>query len=107
MDYIAGTRMTQAEYEELADCSFVENFTKEQAQLYVAKNFGFDALRVEIIDSVATYKRAEKNSAKVILPDERHDRVPLYAASDWNYFRFDVCNFQYECVNGELYLYES
>jgi hypothetical protein len=96
--------MDQDDYEYLASpgCG-THHLNDDEAKMLINREFGFEASRIKIIRKVATY-RVEGAYLKV---DQEYERGPVYAATDWNYVRFDVGNWQYEMENGDLHFYVS
>jgi len=100
-----GTNMSQSDYMALADdtnrAPSTDELTEEQAKILVNEWFGFEASRIEIISEVKTYIK----DGRYIKEYQTFDRKPQYAATDWNYVRFNVNNWYYEMINGQLYPY--
>lgn len=99
----AGTYMDEKDYQELAGLSDTAHMSDAEAQIFISKELGFSAEKVKIVRMVKTYY-VEDRRIKVL---NEYAREPVYNSSDWNYFRFDVCGWQYELVNGDLRFYES
>ena len=97
-----GTNMTQEDYNRLAGCG--ETMTDAEAVLYINKEFGFEAGRIEILHEAEIDKTPE--GARYITL-EKAPRPPMYSATDWNYIRFNVrtvpATWYYEMVNAQLY----
>ncbi len=89
----------QKEYDHLASSGRV--MTDEEAIRWIADEFGFREDKIEIVHEIPEYQinrhSCLRRTGKTI------DRRPLYDATDWNYVRFDVGNWMYECVNDELH----
>lgn len=96
----AGTHMSQEEYLKL--CAAGENICHDTAKNIVAKEFGFQPDKIEIITEVETYEVSRHYRLR---RKDTFTREPLYCSTDWNYIRFNVGNLQYEMVNGELEQY--
>lgn len=106
-----GTNMTQDRYEELLEsCTAYHgdpsSMGEDEAKQLIAEEFGFNPERVEIITTVDTY---EVNKHHRLRKSATYTRLPLYAATDYNYIRFNVrcagATWMYEMVNGELETY--
>lgn len=91
-----GTRMGEKEYQQLANAGGTRHMTDDEARLFLGMRLGFDPLRTQIVHEVADLRQMRA-----------YERNPQYNATDWNYFRFDVCGWQYEYENGNLWFYES
>ena len=76
--------MKQDDYIKLLKCG--EVMTETAAKAYVNKEFGFEFSQIRIIDRIK----------------DQVMREPVYCSTDWNYIRFDVKGWHWECVNGEL-----
>lgn len=98
-----GTNMEESDYRELAAFSDTKHMPDAEARIYIGEMLGFDPLRVKIVHEVKDYFR----DGSRLRPWNTYNRDPQYNATDWNYFRFDVCGWQYEYVNGNLLFYES
>jgi hypothetical protein len=94
------TAMPQADYVELAKHD--DPMTDEQAIARIADEFGFTPEKIKIVRTVGFYEI--NRHGKIRLRGE-HSRPPVWASTDWNYIRFNVCGTAYECVNGEIQLY--
>lgn len=75
---------------------------KVKAVCWIEEEFGFSSDRIEIKTEIPRY---EKSREGYIRKSGTAERPPVYEATDWNYIRFDVNNWQYEVVNGQLYQY--
>ena len=102
-----GTNYLQSEYEELLKEPSARELTEAEAKMFINKNYGFEASRIEIhMDAiVADFSKKERHGIPVWTPTALHPRRAIYAAPDHNYIRFDVCGNQYELCNGEMYFY--
>ena len=96
----AGTHMSQEKY--IALCRNSDNICYDTAKNIIAKEFGFQLDKIEIITEVETYEVSRHYRLR---RKDTYTREPLYSASDWNYIRFNVANLQYEMINGELEQY--
>lgn len=101
--YNGGTRLEQADYESLTKGGSVQ-LTDERAKAWINDELGFEFSQIRIVREVATYK---VDDCHRIVVDQRYQREPRYGATDWNYVRFNVKGWQYEMIDGELYLYED
>ena len=74
--------------------------TDEEALDWICDEFGFDLSKVSILHEVAFEEinrhRFTRRNGKTF------DRRPIYGATDFNYARFDVGDWQWEVLNGEL-----
>ena len=98
-----GTNMKQSDYEELAS-QRVAPEDEEHAKYTLSSLFGFIEDLIVIHHHAETF---EVNKYHRIRRKETYQRDPYYAASDWNYIRFDCAGCQWELVNGELLTYED
>lgn len=101
-----GTNMTQADYIKLADEHNTHTpetwvMTEDEAKIYINREFGFEASRIKIISEVHNYRK----EGNCCVEHQTFTRKPQYCATDYNYVRFDVNNWYYEIVNGQLYQY--
>ncbi len=96
----AGTHMSQKKYINL--CENGDNICYDTAKNIIAKEFGFQLDKIEIITEVETY---EVSRHYRLHRKDTFTREPLYGLTDWNYIRFNVGNLQYEMINGELEQY--
>ncbi|MBR1529910.1 MAG: hypothetical protein IJ642_11515 [Oscillospiraceae bacterium] len=98
-----GTNMKQSDYEELANQSY-DQTDEEHAKYMLSSLFGFIENLIVIHHHAETF---EVNKYHRIRRKETYQRDPYYAASDWNYIRFDCAGCQWELVNGALLPYED
>lgn len=98
----AGTKMAQADYQDLSANEFTKSMTGEEAANFIAEELGFDPKKVKIIPTVETFESNKYHRMRVAV---RYKREPLNASTDWNYIRFDVNDVEYEYINGQLMLY--
>lgn len=98
-----GTNMKQSDYEELANQNYAQE-DEEHAKYTLSSLFGFIEDLIVIHHHAETF---EVNKYHRIRRKETYQRAPYYAASDWNYIRFDCAGCQWELVNGELLSYEN
>lgn len=96
----AGTNMTQRDYEHLIRAG--RTMTDEEAVTFIADECGFAPEKIRILHEVNTF---EVNKHHQLRKSNTYERTPMYAATDWNYVRFDCAQFMYELVNGELRFY--
>lgn len=103
--YVAGTHMTQEEYTKLKKACETDNkqYSLADIKSIINKWFGFEFSRIEMEVNVQSFM-VENGKIK---PTGGYAREPMYDATDWNYIRFNVCNNQYEIINGELFFYED
>ena len=90
---------SQERYDKLNNCSSRKELTDQEAIDLIADEFGFNPSKVRIIHSVKQYEVNRHGYLRCIGYAERK---ALYDATDWNYIRFDVGNWYYEMVNGNL-----
>lgn len=93
---------TDEQYEHLKKDSCTEQWSDDKAKDYIYIEFGFAPERVKILHDVPRY---DVNRHRLLRERERVERLPLYSATDWNYIRFDVGGYAYECQDGELRKY--
>lgn len=99
----AGTNMQEQDYQRLAKFGDTKHMTDDKAKLFIGQELGFDPLKVRIIHEVEDYYK----DGDLLVKWHTYKRDPQYNATDWNYFRFDVCGWQYEYVDGTLRFYNS
>ena len=109
---MTGTRMTQEQYADLeknASGSRTRDdagtkMTDEEAILLINLEFGFEASKIEILHE-AEVDITEPGARCVTL--KKVPRPPMYAATDWNYIRFNVhcrpATWYYEMINAQLH----
>ncbi len=102
-DCDGGTVLSEEKYKELENTAGTKRLTDDEALLFIFREFGFAPERVAIRYEANTY---EVNRHRKLRKKQTYERMPLYNSSDWNYIRFDCSGWAYECVNGELKLYE-
>ena len=95
--------MEEVDYKELAGTCDTKRMTDDEARLFIGEELGFDPLKVKIIHEVEDYYK-EGNCLKKW---HTYRRDPQYNATDWNYFRIDVCDWQYEYEIGTLRFYNN
>lgn len=93
----AGTHMSQDKYISLRKDGDLISY--DTAKNIIAKEFGFQLDKIEIITEVETYEVSRHYRLR---RKDVFTREPLYCSTDWNYIRFNVGNLQYEMINGEL-----
>jgi hypothetical protein len=98
-----GTNMTQSDYIRLTDISSSKQLTKEEAILLVNREFGFEATRIEVLPE-AEIGTAEDGTRLARI--KKLPRPPMYAATDWNYIRFNIYAASevryFEMINSQL-----
>lgn len=97
----SGTNMEEKDYQKLANMSDTKHMTEEEARLFLGEELGFDPLKIKIIHEVEDFYL----DGPYLKKWHTYMRDPQYNASDWNYFRFNVCGWQYEYENGTLEFY--
>lgn len=95
-----GTNMSQKAYAELADDS--APMSELDAIRRVYELCGFDMSCIRLVPTVETFDVNKHQKCRV---SGTYSRLPVWASTDWNYIRFDVCDNQWEIVNGELVPY--
>lgn len=96
--------VSQEDYEELKDSSITTIWSDQKATEFISSELGFKKERIRIIRTVPVYEIDRHRHYREVGTVER---LPLYAATDWNYIRFDCARNQYEYYNGELrFFYE-
>lgn len=95
------TVMKNREFRKLCEASDTHAMQDCDARKFVAKMFGFEEKKVEIVRLVPMYEYDGNSMWK--LSDIAVERPALYNASDWNYIRFKVCDVCWEVVNGHIY----
>jgi len=100
-----GTNLPQEDYLKLEQAHGVQMLSDAEAALLLSRNCGFEASRIEIL-SVAKVVNAAQSGERYVKLDAV-SRKPLYAASDWNYIRFNIntrgMTWFYEMINGGLH----
>ena len=96
-----GTQMSQNDYAKLCGDGNEWEMTVEKAKIYINEEFGFETSRIEIISEVKTYYK-DGIRCKAY---QTYSRTPQYCATDYNYVRFNVNNWYYEAINGQLHQY--
>lgn len=74
-------------------------WNEEAVKEWLNEDFGFERDKIKIYRSVPTY---EVNRHGALRRIGEAERAPYYAATDWNYARFDCGLMSYELANGEL-----
>lgn len=90
--------VSQADYERLASSGRV--MSEDEAKQLIWEEFGFDKDKIEIRYSIPGHesnRHGEKRRAA-----QEIERRPFYAATDWNYVRFNCAGWYWEMHNGEL-----
>lgn len=91
--------VSQEDYEELNESSITAIWSDQKAAEFISLETGFVKERIQIIRTVPVYEIDRHRHYRKVGTVER---LPLYAASDWNYIRFDCACRQYEYYNGDL-----
>ena len=89
----------QEDYDELKNSSVTTIWSDRKAAEFLSSELGFEKERIQIIRTVHVYEIDRHRHYREVGTVER---LPLYAASDWNYIRFDCACRQYEYYNGDL-----
>lgn len=89
--------------QEAADNGLMDRMTDDDAKNFIRKTFGFE---FEAIKIIREYPMRQINRHGLIcnIPEKTFSREPLYCATDYNYILFSVLDYEYECVDGELYM---
>lgn len=95
-----GTNMSEHEYQLLADDT--PPMSELDAIRRITQECGFDMACIELVPTVETFDKNKYGKCRV---SGSYSRLPVWASTDWNYIRFDVCDNQWEIVNGELMPY--
>ena len=95
-----GTNMSEHDYQLLADDT--APMSELDAIRRIAHEFGFDMSRIKLVPTVETFDVNKHQKCRV---SGTYSRLPVWASTDWNYIRFDVCDNQWEIVDGELMPY--
>ena len=91
--------VSQEDYDELKESSITTIWSDNKAVEFLSSELGFEKERIQIIRTVPVYEIDRHRPYREVGTVER---LPLYAASDWNYIRFDCACRQYEYYNGDL-----
>jgi hypothetical protein len=99
-----GTHMMQEEYLDLEASAQSKVLPDAEAVVLINGECGFEASKIEILRE-AEIDVSDPDSCYV--KTTKVPRSPVYAATDWNYVRFNVrcgCGvYFYELINGQLY----
>lgn len=95
-----GTNMSEREYQLLADDN--PPMSELDAIRRITQECGFDMACIELVPTVETFDKNKYGKCRV---NGSYSRLPVWASTDWNYIRFQVCGYQWEIVNGELMPY--
>ena len=95
-----GTNMSEREYQLLADDT--APMSELDAIRRITQECGFDMACIELVQTVETFDKNKYGKCRV---SGTFSRLPVWASTDWNYIRFQVCGNQWEIVNGELMAY--
>lgn len=96
------SRMNQLQYENLRKSSGTKVLEISDVAAWIAEEFGFSYSNILVLNSIPLY---EINRHRQIRKNGEVQRGPVYNATDWNYVRFNVKEWQYEVVNGYLFQY--
>lgn len=72
---------------------------------WINDEFGFEQDKIQIVDKIPRHEKSK--DGRIRKTGEYEERQPAYYSTDWNYVRFDAGPYQYEIVNGELYMYRD
>ena len=95
-----GNNMSENEYQLLADDT--APMSELDAIRRITQECGFDMACIELVQTVETFDKNKYGKCRV---SGTFSRLPVWASTDWNYIRFQVCGNQWEIVNGELMAY--
>ena len=95
-----GTNMTEHDYQLLADDT--APMSELDAIRRIAHECGFDMSCIKLVPTVETFETNKHGKSRV---RGTFARQPVWASTGWNYIRFDVCDNQWEIVDGELMPY--
>lgn len=100
-----GTNLPQEDYLKLEQEFGVQTLTDAEAVLLINREFGFEAGRIQILHETGVVNAEKSGGERGVILD-KIPRKPLYAATDWNYVRFNVrtvpADWYYEMINGDL-----
>lgn len=91
--------VSQADYNKLLESSMASKWDDHEAIEFLSRKLGFETGRIRIIKSVPVYEIDRHRRYRQVGTAER---LPLYAAGDWNYVRFNCAGWEYEYHDGEL-----
>lgn len=91
--------VSQADYDKLLQFSTTTKWEDHEAIEFLSRELGFETGRIRIIKSVPVYEIDRHHRYRQVGTAER---LPLYAAGDWNYIRFNCAGWEYEYHDGEL-----
>lgn len=72
---------------------------------WINDEFGFEQDKIQIVKEIPVYERSA--DGRIRKTGSHEERLPSYYSTDWNYVRFDAGPYQYEVVDGELYMYQD
>lgn len=102
------SEMSTIDYKELLDC-VKEGYRRfgdgTDVYAWINDEFGFEQDKIQIVDKIPRYEKSK--DGRIRKTGEHEERQPAYYSTDWNYVRFDAGPYQYEIVNGELYMYQD
>jgi hypothetical protein len=97
-----GTNMPQEDYLKLEKVG--DELSDAEAKVLINDEFAFEVSRIKILHK-AELDATPEGARHISL--EEVPRKPVYAATDWNYIRFDVrgcaATWQFEMINAQLY----
>ena len=95
-----GTNMSEHDYQLLADDT--APMSELDALRRISQECGFDMSCIQLVPTVETFEVNKHRKCRV---SGTYSRQPVWASTDWNYIRFNVCDLQWEFVNGDLRQY--
>lgn len=102
------SEMATYDYKDLLDC-VKEGYRRfgdgTDVYAWINDDFGFEQDKIQIVDKIPRYEKSK--DGRIRKTGEYEERQPAYYSTDWNYVRFDAGPYQYEIVNGELYMYRD
>lgn len=94
------SNIKEEDYEVLRACSFTYDWKDVDVKESLSSWYGFREEAIVIVKKIPYWRKNHHH--RVQKQAEYFSCPPLYAASDWNYVRFRVCDVVYEHVNGSL-----
>ena len=102
------SEMSTYDYKDLLDC-VKEGYRRfgdgTDVYAWINDDFGFEQDKIQIVDKIPRYEKSK--DGRIRKTGEYEERQPAYYSTDWNYVRFDAGPYNYEIVNGELYMYRD
>lgn len=93
---------SEKEYNILANDKYTHELSTYEAKVKIHQWFGFD---FDSLDIITKYNIKEINRHGAFRSTgEISLRKPIYNSTDYNYILFSACGYEYECVDGELYM---